>query len=259
MKAYLINLDRSHERLVLMEEQFQKVALPFVRVAAVDGKSITDGEFAGIKRNSGWKQPLTKSEIGCFLSHRKCLELIVQSGDKFGAVFEDDAKFSVNAQQFFMSDDWLTEQMDLVKLETHVRKVLTDEPAASVAGGYTVARLRSQHILSAGYIISAKCARMLLSEMNAAAAPMDHLLFTPSCGFFNKMAVFQVSPAVCGQAGLESTLGGGRNKEYKRPPVLQRIIRETKRPFMRIKTALWGLYINIFTKQRWAVIPPIKD
>ncbi len=259
MKAYLINLDRSHDRLQRMQGQFAKAGLEFIRVPAVDGRVMEPEELAKIKRNRGWEQPLSPSEIGCFLSHRRCYEQIVESGAKFAAVFEDDVTFSKNAQQFFASDDWIPDDVDIIKLETHGRKVLTGEPAAHVAGGFDVARLLSQNILSAGYIISGRCAAYLLERMNDAAAPMDHFLFTPACGFFKELKIYQVSPVICGQAGLESTLGAERQKDYQRPPVLYRIIRETKRPFKRLAVYVRGIYINGFTSKRWGKVAPLEE
>ena len=259
MKAYLINLDRSQDRLQRMYQQFEKADLAFERVAAVDGKTLSDDEIASIKRNAGWKEPLTRSELGCFLSHRKCLELIVQSGEQYAAIFEDDVKFSKNAKQFFQSDAWIPSDADLIKLETHGRKVLMDAPVTVVAGEYSIARLRSQNILSAGYIVSAKYAASLLTRMNDAAAPMDHLLFTPACGFFNEMALYQVSPVICDQAGLESTLSLERTQKHQSLPVWKKVIREIKRPFIRLKTALWGLYVNKFTSQRWGPVEPLVE
>lgn len=259
MKAYLINLDRSPDRLLRMKAEFAKANINFERVTAVEGKLLSNAEVAGIKTNPGWKQPLNRTEIGCFLSHRKCLELIAQGTDKFAAVFEDDVRLSKDAHRFFISDAWVPANADVIKLETHERKVLMDETEVLVGERYSVARLRSQHILSAGYIISRRCAKDLLTRMNDAAAPVDHFFFTPACGFFNELVIYQVSPAICGQAGLASTLGADRSSEYQRPPVWRRIIRETKRPFQRLKTALWGAYINRFTKQKWAVVPPVSD
>ncbi len=259
LKAYLINLDRSQDRLQRMYQQFEKAGLAFERVAAVDGKTLSDDEIASIKRNAGWKEPLNRSELGCFLSHRKCLEQIVESGEQYAAVFEDDVKFSGSAKQFFQSDAWIPSDADIIKLETHGRKVLMDKPVTLVAGEYSVARLYSQNILAAGYIISAKYAASLLARMNDAAAPMDHLLFTPACGFFNEMRIYQVSPVICEQAGLESTLSGDRAKEHQSPPVWKKVIREIIRPFLRLKTAIWGMYINRFTSQRWGLVEPLVE
>lgn len=259
LKAYLINLDRSPERLLRMKAQFAKASIPFERVAAVDGKSLSDDETSAIICTPSWTQPLTRTEIGCFLSHRKCLELIAAGEDRFAAIFEDDVTLSKDAQRFFVSDDWIPENAELIKIESQGKKVLTDRPIVTISGRYSVAQLRSQHILAAGYIISRECARKLLCKMNNAASPIDHLLFTPSCGFFPQMTVYQVSPAICMQAGLESTLSPERSLLYCRPDKMQRLKREAKRLVVRSKTGLWGLYVNLFTKQRWGRIPTVNE
>lgn len=259
MKVYLINLARSPERLLRMKEQFAKASIPFERVDAVDGKNLSNDEIAAIVCCPSWTQPLTRTEIGCFLSHRKCLELLAAGEDRFAAIFEDDITLSKDAQRFFVSDDWIPADAELIKIESQGKKVLTDKPAVTIAGRYTVAQLRSQHILAAGYIISRDCARKILCKMNNAASPIDHLLFTPSCGFFLQMTVYQVSPAICMQAGLESTLNPERSLLYYRPARIQRLKRETRRLVARSKTGLWGLYVNLFTKQRWGRIPTVHE
>lgn len=259
LKAYLINLDRSPERLLRMQAQFAKACIPFERVAAVDGKTLSDAEIAAIVCCPSWTQPLTRTEIGCFLSHRKCLELIAAGEDKFAAIFEDDITLSKDAQRFFVGDNWIPADAELIKIESQGKKVLTDKPAVTIAGRYTVAQLRSQHILAAGYIISRDCAVKILDKMNNAASPIDHLLFTPSCGFFPQMTVYQVSPAICVQAGLESTLSPERCLQYCRPAKMQRLKREATRLVTRSKTGLWGLYVNLFTKQRWGRIPTVHE
>lgn len=66
MKAYLINLDRSPDRLLRMKAEFAKANINFERVTAVEGKLISDAEVAGIKTNPGWKQPLNRTENRVF-------------------------------------------------------------------------------------------------------------------------------------------------------------------------------------------------
>lgn len=38
-QTYLINLDRATERLEMMENEFIRIQLPFVRISAVDAKN----------------------------------------------------------------------------------------------------------------------------------------------------------------------------------------------------------------------------
>ncbi|NKW10063.1 glycosyltransferase family 25 protein [Ochrobactrum tritici] len=73
---------------------------------------------------SKWPHPLTPAEIGCFLSHKKCLEFIAQGEEDHAAVFEDDVVFGRDAGKLFTSSNWIPVDADIIKIETHERAVL---------------------------------------------------------------------------------------------------------------------------------------
>lgn len=101
MKCYLINLDRSVDRLSKMQSQFDSINISFTRVSGVDGKLLTAEQLAQITDAvQRWEIPLPASEIGCFLSHRKCIELIANGDDEYAAIFEDDVTLSAASAQF---------------------------------------------------------------------------------------------------------------------------------------------------------------
>lgn len=72
MRSYLINLDRSPERLERMSALFADMEVDFIRVSAIDGKKLTQQEIDGWLSGSGNFYRLGPGEIGCFLSHRRC-------------------------------------------------------------------------------------------------------------------------------------------------------------------------------------------
>lgn len=83
--VYLINLDRSTERLELSEAILRKVKLPFRRMAAVDGSKIKSSKesdspiLEGIPytvadfHREGREKRLAPGVLGCWLSHWNCL------------------------------------------------------------------------------------------------------------------------------------------------------------------------------------------
>lgn len=256
MKCYLINLDRSTDRLSYMDAQFRNLGLEYVRVPAVDGRSFSQVEVDAVTTtDTRWKAPLTRSEIGCFLSHRRCLEQIVSAPDPFAIVVEDDIEFAVDASELFKETDWIPSDADLLKLETNGKKVLLDLPNQCGDTRYSVARLHSTHIMSAGYIISRDAAVRLLARMDKIWAPIDQFIFSAEHGIFNELMIYQSTPALCRQVGLESTLDKDRRRAHQRPPLFRRVLREVRRAGRRSRIGLWGIWVNKATKQRWARVP----
>lgn len=256
MKCYLINLDRSTDRLAYMAAQLSRVGLEYLRVPAVDGRSLTPSELrALVTINDRWKAPLTPSEVGCFLSHRRCLEEIAKSSDQYAMVVEDDIEFAQDTADFIREIDCLPSNADLVKFETNGKKVLIDAPTQIADTRYAVARLLSTHIMSAGYIVSKDAAARLLAQMDKAWAPIDQFIFSAEHGVFDELVIYQCTPALCRQAGLASTLNKDRRNANRRPAVRKRVLREIKRPFKRSLVGIWGIWTNVTTKRRWGRIP----
>src|ERR1700682_2069252 len=65
MFAFLINLDRSKDRLAYMQGQFARAGLEFERVSAVDGTDLPDALKAYFVADTR----LSSGEIGCYASH----------------------------------------------------------------------------------------------------------------------------------------------------------------------------------------------
>jgi GR25 family glycosyltransferase involved in LPS biosynthesis len=101
---YLINMDKSTERLSFMSSQLQSLSLPFIRQPGVDGKthdfsSLYDENYS-TKHNGG---PLSPVELGCALSHRHAIEKIAQGENAFGIVLEDDVELPQHFKEIIES------------------------------------------------------------------------------------------------------------------------------------------------------------
>lgn len=256
MKSYLINLDRSCDRLTFMTEQFCKLGCDFTRVSAVDARMFTPEQIRdALAPNQKWPHPLTPAEIGCFLSHKKCLELIAQGEEDHAAIFEDDVLFGRDADKLLASGDWIPADADIIKIETHDKIVLLGTHLPCAETHFTVARLRSRHLLSAGYIISKPAAQRMLAFMEKPSAPLDHFLFDSEFGPFSNFAVYQTYPAMCRQVGLESTIDGNRKHAKTRPALMRLLLRETVRIYRRSRLAIIGACVNRGARKRWTPIP----
>ena len=122
--VYVINLDRSPERLKKMKEQLDKFGIKFKRLRASDGYNVKivnkntwkiednkhfhkncnkdsvylaqDGGIAIEYIPDRSRRPLCCGELGCALSHIRILCDIIKCGHKRAIIFEDDVSFVDN-------------------------------------------------------------------------------------------------------------------------------------------------------------------
>jgi len=259
MKLYVINLARSPGRLHRLEKLFRQQKLKLARIMAVDANTICDADYAALTARQWWPEPLTRGEVACFLSHRLVLQHIAQGPDAYGAVFEDDVALSSRAQMFLTNDHWIPAGTDLVKIETQPGKKVWLGPPTVIMGGFSLAKLKSTHIMAAAYIVSRHAAAYLAGQMEQAWAPFDHFLFSFDYGIAANLKIYQLDPTIAIQAQLTSTLEDDRvrqtcEKKRRRTP-MQTLQREIRRIGIRSRTGLRGLKINLTGKEKWKCIP----
>lgn len=86
IRTFLINLDRSIDRLEFMTSQFELLGMTVERISAVNGFDIPkwmEPEFNSHKMSAG--------EVGCYASHLLVAQRIVADGLPYAVVLEDDA------------------------------------------------------------------------------------------------------------------------------------------------------------------------
>ena len=97
IKYYVINLDRSTDRLKSVSSQCEDQNINLERIPAYDGNTLDLKELAddaACRYEMG--RSIQPGEVGCFLSHRKALEEFLLSGEEFAVILEDDATMSKN-------------------------------------------------------------------------------------------------------------------------------------------------------------------
>jgi glycosyl transferase family 25 len=235
MKRLVINLDRSVDRLAHVTSEFAKIGIAFERVSAVDA-------------SAGSPIPasphLTKSQIACSLSHRKCWQIIADGEDQYGAVFEDDAVLSSDAGPFLSDYSWVPGDADIVKLETMFEKTRIGSQQIEVGNGYAVARLFGSHSGTAGYLISKSTARKLLHHTKRRIyGAADHFLFDVTSLTCILSRNYQLTPAVCAQAH--------RLHQEDPLPTLIQVPHRTKRPIAKIRSELMKAFGHCWHGTIW--------
>lgn len=266
MKKYIINLDRSTERMAWMDSAFRGMGLAYVRVSAVDGQLLSKKKRADLCAPRADGLPWTDAEVGVLLSHRKCWKMIASGDEDYGVIFEDDIHFSGDASNFLRDASWIPRGAELIKLET-TAQVTTIEKSAVTVHSHRLARLCAAHWGAGAYIVSRELARRLLVQVPPLRDQVDVILFNPAyprCDF----TTYQLFPSICIQdsvlrndeAGgdLASTLDAERRRLRQRkwkPRGLRKVLRELSRPFYQLARILVTWRVNVFSERLVTRIP----
>ena len=95
--AFVINLDRSPDRLAGICTLLIVAGMQMHRIAAIDGAVLTDAQRQRYDEPGALARmlhPLSPGEIACCLSHEAALAALVSSGAPHGLILEDDAEFA---------------------------------------------------------------------------------------------------------------------------------------------------------------------
>ena len=175
--VFLINLDRSPERLALATENFSKVGIPFQRITGFDASkedvSLCQIDQAAFTRIHG-KKIIRKGEIGCYQSHLRAIQEFIATDKDFAIILEDDAlphAHTVNSikQLIAWQSNW-----DIVPLfHFHSGGPITLKHSDNLKLTVHLAHISS----SAAYMINRRAAQVLIKHMAVQRACVDHALF----------------------------------------------------------------------------------
>ena len=88
--TYIINLDRSTDRMAVMAQQCEALGIPYTRVPAIDGSKIKPHVLEKVT-TPFCRRMCTTSMIGCALSHMRTWKTVVREGHHLALIMEDDA------------------------------------------------------------------------------------------------------------------------------------------------------------------------
>lgn len=238
--GYYINLDRASKRSEHMVSEASRLNLPLTRLPAVDGTNLSREQIDALHEPEKGMHRLSGPEVGCLLSHREVWKKIAAGQHKFGAVFEDDVKFSNDSNIFLKDDSWLPSDADIIKVETTSRKAVLSPPFIDVGKTRQIAHLKSRHLGAGGYILSQGFARKLVERTQRFKAPVDYLLFDAKHAIFPEIIPWQLFPAICVQQvrthqsflpeGAEES-GLDRSRKVLKRKGWAKVRREISRPF----------------------------
>lgn len=267
---FLINLDRSTDRLLAFDEQMSGFGLKYERVPAVDGNSLSEGEVDRLSRASSGRLPWDKGAMGCFLSHRKVWELIIERELDWAFIAEDDLHIA-KANPFFSESTWIPENADIIKAETFRRRAVLSKALDEKINGHDLRRLESIHVGAGGYFINCEAAEFLCAITEELSDPVDHVIFDPEFDVFHKLTIYQIDPAICAQdmhlrnkneeKSFESTLQSERKNwdGWAKPKGFAKVWREISRPFKQVSSRLSHWLKNVGTGKSFKIVPYVDD
>ena len=236
-QAFLINLDRSSNRLVEMEKRLAKATISWQRVPGVDGKALeidscVDLDERGYEKWHG--KALNVNEAGCYLSHLKAIRTFLASDAKYGLILEDDADFppefnALLTQLMGASDRW-----DIVKLSAFHSG--TPVRVAKINSSYALAVPFSRCMNSNCVLMNRRAAQILVNKLSPMRLPYDHAL---ERAWMWGLKLRIVTPTPCPpDTGFESTIRLEKSLNF---PLYQRL------PCMwfRLRTELLRLVFGI--------------
>jgi glycosyl transferase family 25 len=191
MKALVINLEGSRERLAFQELQLSSLGIPFERLPAFDKDA---DETADLPYWDTWERPLGRAERACLLSHQSAWQIVsAQAGPML--ILEDDAILSEALPALLDRLD-RANGMDFVTLETRGRKKLL---SSAFAGDLPLKRLYQDRSGAAAYILWPSGARKLLAATETACGLADAVI----CACYS-LEAFQAVPPLAFQSDRAS-------------------------------------------------------
>lgn len=194
--AWVINLDRSPERLARIRAQLERLGLPWTRLPAVDARTLTAQQRAALderayERKHG-KTP-APGELGCYLSHVAAMQALLASPHRFGLVLEDDVILQDSLPAVLRGLAAHPDRWDVVKLSAVHSG--TPVPYLEVAPGHRLAVMLSRCTGSSAYLVNRHAAEVYARELLPMSLPHDHVV---DQGWRFGLKFRLVTPTPCG-------------------------------------------------------------
>jgi len=174
LQVLVISLRRSADRRAKVEQELQKVSLPWSFLDAVDGSALPSppAEYQPLKVQLLQGYPLTPNEIGCYLSHKEAWKHCVAQNIPT-LVFEDDFVLSPEFEDIIhglMSNQSAWSLVRLQGLYEVPYQELTPLDAAHLVKNLGDA------VGATAYLLKPQVAKVLIDESRDIYEPVDHFL-----------------------------------------------------------------------------------
>ena len=176
-QVYLINLDTSTERLTQADVQLKKYDIDYEKISAVDGRKLDVFKYPNYDSAQAWismGRDLLGAEIGCYLSHVKCIEAFLASDADYGIVLEDDLQID---SDFLIVIDQAIELLNKENLDWYLINIGSNKKKISRCikkiEGHSLLKAYYFPVLTLGLVWSRIGAQEFLSSQKKICSPID--------------------------------------------------------------------------------------
>ena len=145
----------------------------YTRISAVDGQVLTPDKLKSVKAPlfSGYYKELTQGEIGCYLSHVKCWQHIVEQKLDYAVILEDDFSLHDDLNNVHGYIEAIEVNWDCIKLMEHPekRKAIKTIPCLDK----TLIRYDKIPSRTCAYVITNDGAQKMLKHSQQISRPID--------------------------------------------------------------------------------------
>lgn len=191
--VFLVNLDRQPQRLRFMQAQLGALGITPIRIPAVNGRDPAERARAAA---ASYAQ-LTPGEIGCFESHRRLWQKMVDEGIPGAYVMEDDMVVSDDFAALDIPDALLPE-IDLIKVDwIDAPFPCYGQRRLPLTNRRSLSRMLCTEVSTGCYFVTLMGARRLLDGTRNYMLPVDTMMFNNQSNLFWSLRVWKMrnSPA----------------------------------------------------------------
>lgn len=233
---WIINLDKSVDRINKIKDNFNKYGIPYNRFSAIYGKNVSM-EYMEKYVNSVCKKLLCNyGTVGCAASHKFLWKQLVDSDKDFYLIFEDDIEINDKSFDiikkiipFLKSEQYDIDYLNLncVNLGCSIQK--TEFKIDNFEFGKPYLPLQT-----GSYIITKKGAKKLLDEIYTTTYHVDfEILFVK---FFKNFNYYTSNLPIINLTGDETTIG------TKRCSIILKLLNS-----LNLNYIAWLINVPIFT------------
>ena len=228
-KAFILHLERASSRAATVQSLRAGMAIESEVLAAVDGARLSpqevDQAYARRRFRPTYPFPLTRTEVGVFLSHRLAWRRIIDDALDFAFIFEDDAEIDPPAFAALVEFATLERPAwDYVLLPA--QPIRNGTPVVS-HDGLTLMRPDAPPLRAIAQIVSFAAAKRLLDRTLPFDRPIDTLM---QMTWVTGQPVLVASPSPIRDVSRET---GGSTVQRKSMSLVERLRHEAMRPIYR--------------------------
>ena len=208
-----------------MSQQFEELGLEPEFHEAVDGRHLTEEDYAQVDRVTRQRmglRPQADGSIANWLSQRQVMREIVENGPETVAIFEDDAELSPELPSVLAALERRPTSFDIVKLNRRTpSKIFV--PYKQLSTGHNIGRIRYHDFGAEGYVITRDAIRRFLEVTPRMMWELDQAI---NSYWENGLNIYYLDPPVVFHGGCsESQIEADRRRS-------RQLYRQTDNPVL---------------------------